>query len=172
MTSPVEHMSMKLIGLGCSGFLHFLACTILDRGPALVACRCLVDGARTQPHSHSLTVKCIFQFCTVKVSQRPLRCSWVQVLGAFWVRNDVPLANIPLGWKVRRACRFLGPAPCVCVAGCRLSWLHKPWGVGCLCPSYGAKIFAAQGGELQPACRSARQGGPAEASAGVAAPRG
>lgn len=52
-----------------------------------------------------------FQFCTIEVSQRPLRHPWLQVLGAFWVRNDASLENILLGWDVRRACMFFSSAP-------------------------------------------------------------
>lgn len=89
--------------LGCSPFLNFLSCTILDRGPALLAYRCSTGRAHSQPHPHSLTVTYTLQFCSVKASQRPLRHSWLQVSGAFWVGNDAPLANTLLGWKVQRS---------------------------------------------------------------------
>lgn len=69
--------------LGYSPFFNFFSCTTLHCVPTLVACGCLTDRAHAQSHPHFLTVTHTFKFCIVKVSQRPLRYSWLQVLGAF-----------------------------------------------------------------------------------------
>lgn len=98
--------------LGCTPFLNLISCTILGCGPALVACRFSTAGAYTWPQPHSLPVT--FQFCTVKVSQRPLRALRVASFGGsllFRVRNYGLLANVLQGRKVWKACEFFNSTP-------------------------------------------------------------